>query len=104
MSATLPAASSHTYRIRIARSNSQGPRLSAKPSGTIAARGHSPNMSTGTQMIAKWRRWLHRIENDQLQDLLVNRHIFHQFRDCIATHADSDRGADLASWMAQNYV
>ena len=32
-------------------------------------------MSTGTQLIAKWRRWLNRIENDQLQDLLINRHI-----------------------------
>jgi hypothetical protein len=64
----------------------------------------SPDMSTSTQLIAKWRRWLHRIENDQLQDLLINRHIFHQFRDCIAPHTGSDRGADLASWMGQNYV
>jgi len=61
-------------------------------------------MSTATQLIGKWRRWLHRIENDQLQDLLINRHIFQQFRDCIAPHVGSDRGADLASWMAQNYM
>lgn len=56
------------------------------------------------QLIGKWRRWLTRIENDQLQDLLINRRIFHQFRDCIALHVGSDRGADLASWMCQNYV
>jgi hypothetical protein len=61
-------------------------------------------MSTGTSLFAKWRRWLHRIENDQLQGLLINRHIFHQFRDCVAPHAGSGRAAELASWMAQNYV
>jgi len=39
-----------------------------------------------------------------LQDLLINRHIFHQFRDSISDYVGSDRGAGLASWMAQNYV
>ena len=62
----------------------------------------SPDMST--QAFAKWRRWLDRIENDQLRDLLINRHIFHQFRDCITPHVGSDRGATLASWVGQNYV
>lgn len=54
--------------------------------------------------MTKWRRWLDRIENDQLQDLLINRHIFHQFRDCITPHLKSNRGSNLSSWMAQNYV
>ena len=61
-------------------------------------------MSVSTPLITKWRRWLHRIENDQLQDLIINRHIFHQFRECIAPHVGRDRGTGLASWMAQNYV
>jgi hypothetical protein len=61
-------------------------------------------MSTATQLVAKWRRWLHRIEKDQLQDLLINRHLFQQFRACIAAHTGSDRGANLAWWMAQNYL
>jgi len=56
------------------------------------------------QHIARWRAWLGRIETEQLQDLLINRHIFHQFRDCIERHLGSDRAADLASWMGQNYV
>jgi hypothetical protein len=61
-------------------------------------------MASNAQLFGKWRRWLHRIENDQLQDLLINRHIFHQFRGCIAPHVGSDHGAELASWMGQNYV
>ena len=61
-------------------------------------------MANNAQVFRKWRRWLQRIENDQLQDLLIDRHIFHQFRDCITPHVGSNRGADLASWMGQNYV
>lgn len=61
-------------------------------------------MSAETQLIAKWRRWLDRIEEDQLRDLLINRRIFHQFRDCIEPYVDGDRGAELANWMARNYV
>ena len=56
------------------------------------------------QLFSKWRRWLDRIERDQLRDLLINRHIFNQFRDVISPHTGTYHGADLARWMAQNYV
>jgi hypothetical protein len=61
-------------------------------------------MSSTTQLFAKWRRWLDRIERDQLRDLLINRHICHQLRDCIRPYAGTDQGAELAGWMVQNYV
>jgi hypothetical protein len=56
------------------------------------------------QLMLKWRRWLDRIENDQLRDLLINQHIFHQFRSRIAPYVGGAHGAELASWMGQNYV
>ena len=55
-------------------------------------------------MFAKWKRWLHRIENDQLRDLLINRHIFRQFQECTAPHAGSYQGAELSGWMIQTYI
>jgi hypothetical protein len=55
-------------------------------------------------LFRKWRRWLSRIRSDQLQDLLINRHIFCQLRECTRPYVGTAQGALLADWMRQNYV
>jgi hypothetical protein len=55
-------------------------------------------------MYKRWNRWLDRILNDQLRDLLINRHIFRQFLECTATHAGTYHGAELSAWMVQTYI
>src|SRR5208337_2517133 len=52
----------------------------------------------------RWSRWLERIEEDQLRDLLINRHIFKQLQECLAPHVGSYQGAELSEWMVQNYI
>jgi len=55
-----------------------------------------------TPLIRKWRRWLKRIEREQLQDLLINQHFFHQFRDHIAScHEGRTEHAEFAEWIVQ---
>lgn len=61
-------------------------------------------MSYPTALFNKWSRWLGRIENEQLRDLLINRHIFKQFQECTAPHVGTHQGAELAEWMVQNYI
>lgn len=56
------------------------------------------------KLYRKWRRWLERIENDQLRDLLINRHIFHQLGECTAPYIGTYQGAELSEWMVQNYI
>ena len=55
-------------------------------------------------MYKKWSRWLDRILNEQLRDLLINRHIFKQFQGCTATYVGTYQGAELSEWMVQNYI
>jgi len=55
-------------------------------------------------LFRKWRRWLDRIEQDQLQGLLVNQQIFHQLQEALRRQSDKYRGAELAAWMVQGYV
>ena len=45
-------------------------------------------MSTTNPLFDKWRDWIKQIDDDQLQDLLINRHIFHQFRDSVNLPGD----------------
>jgi len=61
-------------------------------------------MGHGTALFKKWSRWLDRIEEDQLQDLLINRHIFKQLQECTAPHVGTSQGAELSHWMVQNYI
>ncbi len=58
-------------------------------------------MARVTPLIRKWRRWLERIEREQLQDLLINQHFFHQFRDHIACRAERDEHAEFTEWIVQ---
>lgn len=55
-------------------------------------------------LFRKWNGWLDRIEQEQLRDLLTNRHIFRQFQECTAPHVGTWRGAELSRWMVQNYL
>lgn len=55
-------------------------------------------------LLGKWRRWLDRILNEQLSDLLVNQHIFKQLGDCTAPYVGMYQSADLAEWMKQGYI
>lgn len=52
----------------------------------------------------KWSHGLERIENEQIRDLLVSRHIFQHLQECLLPHVGTYRGADLSEWMVQNYV
>jgi hypothetical protein len=52
----------------------------------------------------KWAGWLRRIENEQLRDLIINRHFFKQLQECTAPHVGTYKGADISEWMVQNYV
>ena len=61
-------------------------------------------MSTSTILLRKWRRWLERIRNDQLQDLVINWHIFKQLQECTTPYVGTMHGAELSRWMVQNYV
>jgi hypothetical protein len=54
--------------------------------------------------ILKWRRWLKRIEQDQLQDLLLNQHLFHQFGEHIAHHVGSTEHAEFAEWIIEAHI
>lgn len=55
-------------------------------------------------LFRKWHRWLTRIYEDQLQDLLINQHIFQQFLNCTKPYKGTHEAADLAQWMNQGYV
>jgi|SRR5271157_1137345 len=62
-------------------------------------------MARVTPLIRKWRRWLKRIEREQLQDLLINQHFFHQFRDHTAScHERRTEHAEFAEWIVQSYT
>lgn len=61
-------------------------------------------MGESDPVFTKWKGWLRRIENDQLRDLLINRHIFRQFQECTAPHAGTYQGAELSAWIIQNYI
>ena len=59
-------------------------------------------MARATPLIRKWRHWLKRIEREQLQDLLINQHFFHQFKDHIAScHDEVAEHAEFAEWIVQ---
>jgi hypothetical protein len=58
-------------------------------------------MAAVKPQIRKWRRWLKRIEQDQLQDLLINQHFFHQFRDHITCQVGETEHAEFAEWIVQ---
>ena len=58
-------------------------------------------MARATPLICKWRHWLKRIEREQLQDLLINQHFFHQFRDHTAScHEGRTEHAEFAEWYS----
>jgi len=61
-------------------------------------------MSRPANLFKKWSRWLDCIENDQLRDLLINRHVFHQLRECTTPYVGTHQGAELSEWMVQNYI
>ena len=61
-------------------------------------------MASGTDPFRKWRRWLDRILTEQLDPLLVNRHIYRQLSDCLKKYEGTDQSAELAVWMDQGYV
>jgi len=56
------------------------------------------------RLFGKWRRWLHRIYNEQLLYLLINQHIFRQLAECTTPYVGTNRAAYLAQWMKQGYV
>lgn len=52
----------------------------------------------------KWERWLDRILSDQLRDLVISQHIFHQFADVTKPYAGTYEASELAHWISQGYV
>lgn len=50
------------------------------------------------------RRILRRVGEDQLRDLLVNRHIFQQFEEATRQYVGTARSAVLGEWIGQCYV
>jgi hypothetical protein len=61
-------------------------------------------MASSTPLIRKWRRWLKRIEQEQLQDLLINQHFFNEFRAHYASHGHGADHAELAEWIVQAHI
>jgi len=61
-------------------------------------------MASSTPLIRKWRRWLKRIEQEQLQDLLINQHFFNEFRAHYASHGHRADHAELAEWIVQAHT
>jgi hypothetical protein len=61
-------------------------------------------MAAVTPLIRKWRHWLKRIEQEQLQDLLINQHFFRQFKEHTEHHAGSLEHAEFAEWIAQSHA
>ena len=61
-------------------------------------------MTSTDPLFMEWRDSLVQIHDEQLRDLLANRHIFHQFRDSVNRHAGDLRVPELAEWMHQGYL
>lgn len=61
-------------------------------------------MSNTAHKLRKWAYWLERIDEDQLQDLLINHHNFEQFRKTIKRHDGSFNRAELAAWITQGQL
>ena len=61
-------------------------------------------MARITPLIRKWRKWLRRIEQEQLQGLLINQHFFRQFRDHTERHAGSADHAEFAEWIVHSHI
>jgi hypothetical protein len=59
---------------------------------------------TTESLFDKWKDWLKQIDEDQLRDLLINRHIFCQFRESANAHGGDNDATELAEWMHQCYV
>ena len=55
-------------------------------------------------LFAKWGDFLDQIDREQLKDLLINRHIFHQFKDSVNSPGELRQAPELAEWMHQGYV
>lgn len=53
-----------------------------------------------TELVAE----LEAIQQRQLEDLLIHRHIFRQFADATQSYVGSQRSAVLSDWIAGNYV
>src|SRR5687768_14742871 len=66
--------------------------------------GGNEGMSPSNDLYRKWTDWLDRIENDQLLNLVINRHIFTQVREVAAPYVGQQQGAELLHWMVQNYI
>jgi len=52
----------------------------------------------------KWKRWLKRIEQEQISDLVINQHIFRQFQNHVACYRDTTQHAEFAEWILQLYT
>jgi hypothetical protein len=61
-------------------------------------------MGTSADPFPKWRRWLGRVLEEQLDPLLINRHIYRQLSDCLKEYDGTYQGAELAVWMDEGYV
>jgi len=61
-------------------------------------------MGISADRFPKWRRWLDRILEEQLDPLLVSRHIHRQLSDCLSKYEGTSKSAELAVWMDQGYV
>ena len=48
-------------------------------------------------MFDKWRKWLDQIYRNQLHDLLVSQHIFHQFNECTKPYIGTRTVVELAA-------
>ena len=61
-------------------------------------------MSNTAHTFRKWEHWLKRIDEDQLQGLLINHFCFEQFRKVIKLHQGSCHRAGLAAWITQGQL
>ena len=64
-----------------------------------------PCVFLGTEiMIRKWRRWIDRIFEEQLQPLLISRTVFLQVQEAKAPYVGKRVPGDLDWWMTQGFI
>jgi hypothetical protein len=56
-----------------------------------------------TKLLAKWNRWLGRIEQELLE-LIVQQQHFHELEAATSPYIGRETGWELARWIAQGYA
>ena len=57
-----------------------------------------------TRLFGRWRRMLESVREEQLQDLLINRHIFAQLCEVVAPYVGTCTGGEVEKFVQQGYL